>query len=105
MRKKVGTVLAIVASTVAAGVVVAPSASARATYVCTTSHSGNTGSAKCADLATVDRYRAKVICTDIRGVQTTFFGPWKPGRSGEWSSKTCPGSGFFYHVGFQVELG
>ncbi|MEE1799937.1 hypothetical protein ACIQVO_31095 [Streptomyces sp. NPDC101062] len=105
MHKKVGTVLALAASAVAAGVLVAPSASALPAYVCTTSHSGNTGSAKCADLATVDRYRAKVICVDSRGVQTTFYGPWKPGRSGEWSSYTCPGSGFFYHVGFNVELG
>ncbi|MGW8065908.1 hypothetical protein ACVV2G_27465 [Streptomyces ziwulingensis] len=114
MKNKFATVLASASAIVAAGVFAAPSASAdegpsRAPsdyeYTCTSSAKGNTGSAKCVDLSSLDRYRVKVTCTDIRGVLTVFYGPWKGGRSGAWSSYTCPGSGLLYKTGYQVDLG
>ncbi|MEU2834138.1 hypothetical protein ABZ667_36725 [Streptomyces lavendulae] len=93
------------ASAVAVGVLAAPAASAASEYVCTSKHSGNTASAKCADLARIDQYRVKVTCIDSRGVQSITYGPWKNGTSGDWSTKSCPGSGYFYKAGYQVELG
>ncbi|WP_158854034.1 hypothetical protein [Streptomyces sp. NRRL F-5650] len=96
-----GTPAAFAAETPSASSTVEPKAS---TYTCTSSHSGNTGSAKCVDLARLDRYRAKVTCIDSRGIQHTGYGPWKGGTSGQWSSYTCPGAGFFYKAGYQVEL-
>ncbi|MEU9126312.1 hypothetical protein AB0C96_42040 [Streptomyces sp. NPDC048506] len=98
------------AAAVAASIIAAPAASANVTpkaseYVCTSKHSGNTASAKCANLASIDQYRVKVTCIDSRGVQDHTYGPWKNGRSGEWSTKSCPGSGYFYKAGYQVELG
>lgn len=73
-------------------------------YTCTSSHSGNTGSAKCVDLSRLDSYRAKVTCTDSRGIKSVFHGPWRGGHSGEWSSFTCPVNSFFYKAGYEVEL-
>ncbi|MFD8453416.1 MULTISPECIES: hypothetical protein [Streptomyces] len=113
MKTKLATVLTAASAVVATSFLAAPSAfaedgpsqSPQAEYTCTSSHKGKTGSAKCVDLASYDRYRVKVTCTDARGVLTVFYGPWKGGRSGEWSSYTCPGSGYFYKAGYQVELG
>ncbi|MFJ6752891.1 hypothetical protein ACIQNI_32655 [Streptomyces sp. NPDC091266] len=110
MRYKAGAVFAIAASAVAAGILAAPAASADVSpkaveYVCTSKHSGNTASAKCANLARIDRYRVKVTCIDSRGVQSNTYGPWKNGVSGDWSTKSCPGAGYFYKAGYQVELG
>ncbi|MEU6737290.1 hypothetical protein ABZ929_29510 [Streptomyces physcomitrii] len=113
MKTKIGAFLAGASAVAVTGLLTAPGAIAHegpeqspaARYTCTSSHKGNTGSAKCVDLSLYDRYRAKVTCTDSRGVLTVFYGPWRGGRSGEWSSYTCPGSGFFYKAGYEVELG
>ncbi|MEK8171393.1 hypothetical protein NKH77_23880 [Streptomyces sp. M19] len=101
-------VLATVAASVAATIAASPSASADVNpksidYVCTSKHSGNTASAKCANLANVDRYRVKVTCIDSRGVKAVTYGPWKWGNSGAWST-VLPGAGYFYKAGYQVEL-
>lgn len=113
MRSKVGSLAALAAAVMAAGTALAPAAAAagddvNVKYVCTSKNTQTTGYAKCADLARFDRYRVKVTCIDSRGVKAVFYGPWKPGRSGEWSQRKCPGTEGgrvgVYKAGYQVEL-
>jgi hypothetical protein len=108
MRNRVGAIFAIAASAFTASLLAAPVASAdvstKAEYSCTSAHHGNSGSAKCTDMARMDRYRVKLTCIDSRGVQSNTYGPWRPGLSGKWSTKHCPGSSYFYKAGYQVEL-
>ncbi|WP_234382233.1 hypothetical protein, partial [Streptomyces dysideae] len=99
---------------IAASALMAPTASAAdrspkaVGYVCTSKHTTTSGSAKCSDLARFDRYRAKITCIDVRGVKSVFYGPWKGGLSGEWSTRKCPGTAggavSIYKAGYQVEL-
>ncbi|MEU0843840.1 hypothetical protein ABZ370_30780 [Streptomyces sp. NPDC005962] len=117
MSFKAGSTVAAVAAAVAtASVLMAPAASAadsagnstRAGYVCTSQHTQTTGYAKCSNLARFDQYRAKVTCIDSRGIKAVFYGPWKKGASGDWSSRKCPGTQGgrvgVYKAGYQVEL-
>ncbi|MEU1805025.1 hypothetical protein [Streptomyces sp. NPDC019937] len=113
MRSKAGSIAALAAAVMATGALLAPAAAAAdgdvsVKYVCTSKNTSTTGYAKCADLAKLDRYRAKVTCIDSRGVKAVFYGPWKPGKSGEWSKRTCPGTQGgavgVYKAGYQVEL-
>lgn len=110
MRHRIAATFAVAISAAAAGIIAAPAASADVSpkaveYVCTSKHSGNTASAKCANLARIDRYRVKITCIDSRGVQDHRYGPWKNGTSGDWSTQSCPGASYFYKAGYQVELG
>ncbi|MFF7650535.1 hypothetical protein ACFZCY_11870 [Streptomyces sp. NPDC007983] len=113
MRSKVGSIAALAAAVMATGAMLAPAAAAAdddvsVKYVCTSKNTSTTGYAKCADLAKLDRYRAKVTCIDSRGVKAVFYGPWKSGKSGEWSKRKCPGTQGgavgVYKAGYQVEL-
>ncbi|WP_208867357.1 hypothetical protein, partial [Streptomyces himastatinicus] len=118
MSFKAGSAAAAVAAAVAtASILMAPAASAadsaggnsiKPGYVCTSKHTQTTGSAKCSNLARFDQYRAKVTCIDSRGIKAVFYGPWKKGKSGEWSSRKCPGTQGgrvgVYKAGYQVEL-
>ncbi|MFI0780330.1 hypothetical protein [Streptomyces sp. NPDC021212] len=113
MRSTIGSVVAVATSVLAAGALMAPAAAAAdddvsVKYVCTSKNTVTTGYAKCADLAKLDRYRVKVTCIDSRGVKAVFYGPWRSGKSGEWSQRKCPGTQGgavgVYKAGYQVEL-
>ncbi len=81
--------------------VLAPAASANESGTqsadCNTWSSGKTGYAYCSGLGFKGAHRAKVVCTDIRGVETTFYGSWV--GNAKTSSATCPGSGYLVRVG------
>ncbi|MEU6737289.1 hypothetical protein ABZ929_29505 [Streptomyces physcomitrii] len=68
---------------------------------CNTWSKGNTGYAYCSGLGFKGAHRAKVVCIDSRGVETTFYGPWA--ANAKTSSKACPGSGFLLRVGSVIE--
>ncbi|WP_031045496.1 hypothetical protein [Streptomyces sp. NRRL F-5650] len=68
---------------------------------CNTWSKGNTGYAYCSGLGVVGAHQVKIVCTDIRGVETTFYGPWV--GNAKTSSRACPGSGFLRRVGSVIQ--
>ncbi|MEK8171392.1 hypothetical protein NKH77_23875 [Streptomyces sp. M19] len=62
---------------------------------------GETGYAYCSGLGTIAAHRVKVVCTDIRGVQSTAYGPWVGNAA--TSKRKCPGSSYLVRVGSSIK--
>lgn len=95
----------VIAGIVMSTGVFAPSAGAAEAGIqsvdCNTWSKGETGYAYCSGLGLVGAHRVKVVCTDIRGVETTSYGPWV--SNGKTSSRHCPGSGYLVRVGSVIQ--
>ncbi|MFJ5225491.1 hypothetical protein [Streptomyces sp. NPDC088400] len=94
----------VIAAVIMGAGLAAPSAVAAESGVrsvdCNTWSKGETGYVYCSGLGVVGAFRAKVVCTDIRGVETTVYGPWV--GNGKTTSRACPGSGFLVRVGADI---
>lgn len=96
--------------TIAAGIfiglgVLAPTASASESGPqsadCNTWSSGETGYAHCSGLGHLGAHRVKVVCTDTRGIEATFYGSWV--ANDRTSSKKCPNSSYLLRVGSVIQ--
>lgn len=95
----------IIAGLVMGAGIFAPSAGAAEVGIqsadCNTWSKGETGYAYCSGLGTVAAHRVKIVCTDIRGVESTAYGKWV--GNAKTSSRNCPGASYLVRVGSVIQ--